>query len=484
MTVILTDNPADRGNQNALRADCACDCQCACPTDGAAIPVLSLPAAYYLELTPECNNACPGCGNVFDRVGWVSNPPLDSSPSQDGAGWKNLISRLAGHAQQFKLTGGAPPLDSSLSQDGAGWKNLISRLAGHAQQFKLTGGEPTLHPDFAPIVRHIDALGIPFTLFSNGRWRDPARLLRLLRGLTHFEGFLISLHGPDAAAHEAFSGVPGSFAQTAGNIRRTVDAGLDVALSIVVNQRNFDRIPEMLDLALRLGANHLVVNRLIGAPIPGLTPDEAQLRRAMAAVERLRAEGQPIRFGNCIPQCFEVSSSRGCTAGSTFATIDAWGRLRPCNHAPLVAGDLNAQPVEDVWHSAVMNRWREMLPEGCAGCAALAACHGGCRAQAMLVGAGQDPLIGEPLAELVPAAEPALCLWGELRPVGAFARRDEPGMTVLLNKGAAMPVAEARLPWLRWLDGALTLRQIQGQGGAAAVDWIGALHQEGMIAWR
>ncbi|MBN1934219.1 MAG: radical SAM protein [Anaerolineae bacterium] len=444
MTVILTDNPADRGNRNTACADCACDCQCACPTDGAAIPVLSLPAAYYLELTPECNNACPGCGNVFDHLGRVSSPPLDVS----------------------------------------GWKTLISSLAAHAQQFKLTGGEPTLHPDFEAIARHIDALGIPFTLFTNGRWHESDSLLRLLSGLAHFEGFLISLHGPDAAAHEAFSGVPGSFEQTAGNIRRAVDAGLDVSLSVVVNRENFNRIEETLDLALHLGANHLVVNRLIGAPLLALTPDEAQLRRAMAAVELLRAGGQPIRFGNCIPHCFEASSSRGCTAGSTFATVDAWGRLRPCNHAPLIAGDLTAQPVEVVWHSAAMRHWRGMLPDGCAACAAFAACHGGCRAQAMLVGAVQDPLIAAPLSSLVPSVGPELRLWGGLCPVGAFVRCDEPETIVLLNKGAAVPVSAARLPWLDRLDGALTLRQIQGQCGTAAVDWIGALHQEGMIAWR
>ena len=76
MRVILTDDPNDRGEQlNAAQVDCACDCDCACPVDslssdeassqGEPTPVLSRPVAYYLELTPACQNRCPGCGNVY-----------------------------------------------------------------------------------------------------------------------------------------------------------------------------------------------------------------------------------------------------------------------------------------------------------------------------------------------------------------------------------------------------------------------------------
>ena len=158
-----------------------------------------------------------------------------------------------------------------------------------------------------------------------------------MRDTTTCEGLLVSLHGPDASTHEAFSGVPGSFDETVTNLRRATGAGLDVATSMVITHSNWERIEETLDLVLSLGANHVVCNRFIGAPLEGVTPSQAQLRAAIATIESLRLAGKPIRFGNCIPQCFAPSSSRGCTAGSTFATIDPWGRMRPCNHAPLIA---------------------------------------------------------------------------------------------------------------------------------------------------
>jgi len=447
MPVILTNNPTDLGKR--LVGSDQCDCNCACPIDGMLPPVLSLPAAYYLELTPACNNRCPGCGNVYAAERESSRPRTGASSALNGTQWCDLIARLARHA-------------------------------GH---FKITGGEATLHPDLAQILHQLEDCGTPFTLFTNGRWTHPDALLRLLRGTLTCEGLLVSLHGPDAGTHEAFSGVPGSFDETVNNIRHATDAGLDVATSIVITRRNWDRIPETLNLALSLGANHVVCNRLIGAPVAGVAPHQGELRAAIASVEALRAAGRPIRFGNCIPLCFESSSSRGCTAGSTFATIDPWGRMRPCNHAALITGDLRAGSVEKAWRGEVMDRWRALVPAACSVCAALATCHGGCRAQALLTGQAQDPLIQRPLIRAPSAPDTKLSLFAGLRPVGQFTRRPERDGDLLLHKSQVVPLPASYERLVSRLDGALTLRQIERQQGHAAVEWIAALYQEGLVSW-
>ena len=156
--VLLTDNPNDLGPRaGVVQVDCACDCDCACPIEGSApLPVLDLPVAYYLELTPRCNNRCPGCGNVYAGARPSSSPPWNRP--QVGGG----------------LRGGASP--SPL--DGTEWQALIARLARHAHHLKLTGGEPTLHPDFPSIVRAIEERDLSFALFSNGRWPDPGATIR------------------------------------------------------------------------------------------------------------------------------------------------------------------------------------------------------------------------------------------------------------------------------------------------------------------
>ncbi|MCP4542529.1 MAG: radical SAM protein [Chloroflexi bacterium] len=446
MNVVLTDNPTDLGKRSfSSHQDCACDCQCACPTDGAPIPTLSLPVAYYLELTPICDNRCPGCGNVY-------------------ADARN---------------------ENPISLNGTKWRNLIERLVPHTHQFKLTGGEPTLHPDFAEIVRTVEDYGIPFTLFTNGRWSDPEDLLRLLRDTTTCEGLLISLHGPDAATHESFSGVPGSFDETIANIRRATHAGLDVAISIVINRHNWDRVAETLDLALSLGANHVVCNRYISQDMPAdsVSPSQVQLRAAITIIESLHAAGKPIRFGNCIPQCFQASSSRGCTAGSTFATIDPWGQMRPCNHAALIAGDLRTQSVQDVWQGETMSHWRSLVPPSCTVCSVFPTCHGGCRAQALPAEHAQDPLIRAPLVKQPSVPDPELLLYSGLRPMGKFTHRVESSGDVLIIKGQVVSVPADCKPLVPQLDGSLTLGQIERRYGHAAVNWIGALFQESMVTW-
>jgi len=61
---------------------------------------------YFIEITPECNNACSGCGNVFAD---------DRSP--------------------------APmPVQA--------WRTVLDKIASTIGYLEVTGGEPTLHPDF------------------------------------------------------------------------------------------------------------------------------------------------------------------------------------------------------------------------------------------------------------------------------------------------------------------------------------------------
>jgi radical SAM protein with 4Fe4S-binding SPASM domain len=217
-----------------------------------------------------------------------------------------------------------------------------------------------------------------------------------LLGLPQCLGLLISLHGSTAQAHEAFSGIAGCFAETCANIRRATRAGLPVAISTVFTRHNVAQLADVVELARSLGARQVVFNRHLGLPVPEIAITSDELREAVRAVEALRAAGRNVKFGSCIPACFAASSSRGCAAGAAFAAIDPWGNVRPCNHAPLVAGSLRWQSAEDIWRSPGMDYWEALLPKQCSSCGLFSACHGGCRAMAMLMKSRKDPLIGRP----------------------------------------------------------------------------------------
>jgi radical SAM protein with 4Fe4S-binding SPASM domain len=334
---------------------------CACHADDLNLQWTGEGLAFaFLELTPACNNRCIGCCNVF----------------------------------------AARRIPASLPAQA--WQGLIARLATHVKWLKVSGGEPTLHPEFAEIASFIHTLELPFRLLTNGRWSEPERVLALLRPMASTITLLVSLHGPDAASHEAFSRVDGSFIEAAANVCRAAEAGLRVSTSTVLTRHNWNRVEEMVEFARSLGADHAVFNRYIGRPLPVLEATPAQVAQAIERVEALIAAGRPVRWGTPVPLCATPRATGGCLAGDAFATVDPWGNVRPCNHAPYVVGNLLAQSFEEVWHSSKMEAWRKMTPLECAGCTLYESCHGGCRAEVLLRPPSSYPLPRQPYRVEVP----------------------------------------------------------------------------------
>ncbi len=362
----------------------------------------------------------------------------------------------------------------------------MAHIALHTHTLKLTGGEPTLHPEFADIILDIAEMGIAFTLFTNARWPNPQTIIGLLKSTPQCGGLLVSLHGPDAVTHEAFTNTPGSFEETCENIRRATAAGLRVHTSTVLTRYNCDRVHQIAALSQSLGAQWAVFNRYLGRAMPDLEPDEDQLRCAVHGIEALRrsAVGDwrlafSVKYGNCIPQCFVPSSSTGCWAGVAYCTIDPCGNLRPCNHSPLVAGNVLDEPLEVIWHSEAMNRWRGLLREGCKTCAELETCHGGCRALVEL--RGQDPLIRQPIQDQ--SRQPVeLTLYEKSRPKINCTVRAESFGYALVRGTRIVPVTAQARSVLDILDGRRTLQQIRDDLGQEALDFVGTLYQRGLIS--
>jgi radical SAM protein with 4Fe4S-binding SPASM domain len=407
--------------------------------------VLSTPALFSLELTPLCNSRCSGCFNVF----------VEDKRRRSGSLMRQ------------------PPL--SLGR----WRAILDRLAPHAHRFKLTGGEPTLHPEFEIIVDHIRDLGTSLTVFTNGRWRKPHRVLDVLARTPNLTGLLISLHGATAASHEVFSNVPGSFDETVTSIRRAVGVGISVTLSTVLHRANLGELAEIVALAKSLGVGHVVFNRYLGRPVSEIAISDAQLMQATHAVDMLREQGAPVSFGNCVPQCFTPSSSTGCLAGVAFCAVDPWGNLRPCNYSRIIAGDLLNGTLEEAWHSPEMERFRRAIPQACHTCAAFGTCHGGCRALAMELNLPGDPLMVEPLREFDPP--PPVRMGRNWRLVRRFQVRQEPFGLVLMRGNALLAVHPEASAILDRLDGTRTLGELERALEPAALALIGELVRRKMV---
>lgn len=125
----------------------------------------------------------------------------------------------------------------------------------------FTGGEPTIHPQFVEILQLAKKLGMRTSIGTIGtRLADPAFAARALPFL---DEALFSLHGPDAATHEALTRRPGSFArlERAMALGRA-QPGFRIFVNTVLVRENAHRLVETVKLARERGAELLVVSNV------------------------------------------------------------------------------------------------------------------------------------------------------------------------------------------------------------------------------
>ena len=406
--------------------------------------VPSAPISYAVELTWDCQHACPGCANV-------------PRTQRDNVlhDWKGLLDAIA------------PP----------------GNRRQYAELIRLTGGEPTLHPEFADILRYVDSFGIPHATFTNGLWQQPDRFVETWQACRHFVGLLVSVHGSTAGQHRVFThadasgAVPTAFDSTCANIRQAAKAGLDVFTNTVLTRANWDRIEEMVALSQDLGAGCAVFNRYLGKP-HALEPEDRQLRQAIETVERLQAAGAACHLGNCIPPCFCPNSSPGANEAIEHCVIAPDGAVRPDSLTAYTFGNLFELPISAIWHSEQAEWYRRQIPAACGQCVELPRCRGGCKAVAVEHHLTGDRVMTEPILEASPKTLEIDQSW---IPVPHFHLREETFGYLLCRYNWSVPVSQAAKPLLDWLDGRHTVAQFHQQFGDDALTFIGHLYQEGCI---
>ncbi len=185
---------------------------------------------------------------------------------------------------------------------------LHSHARAGGDHLLLTGGEPTLHPVFPYTVELAQRLGFRVAVGTNGaRLCDPpfaSRVLPLLAELS------LSIHGADAATHDASTRRAGSFEQlmaTRSNAARLTPA-LAVAANTVVTARNAGQLEEVVTLCAEQGIGRLLVSSVApeGAALRSYGTLAVPLARWRALAPRLvaagDAQGVRLRFFG-LPLC-------------------------------------------------------------------------------------------------------------------------------------------------------------------------------------
>ncbi len=134
--------------------------------------------------------------------------------------------------------------------------DIISQIAKFGNPILvLSGGEPLYRPDIFELAEYGTSLGLRVALATNGTLvtRDVAEKIKHA-GIKRVS---ISLDGSDAATHDSFRGIPGAFDAAVYGLRNLQDVGVSVQINTTIARHNAHQLPEVLDLARRLGADAL-----------------------------------------------------------------------------------------------------------------------------------------------------------------------------------------------------------------------------------
>ncbi|HEY1731863.1 MAG TPA: radical SAM protein [Terriglobales bacterium] len=134
--------------------------------------------------------------------------------------------------------------------------NIISQIAEFSNPILvLSGGEPLYRPDIFQLAEYATSRGIRTALATNGTLvtKDVAEKIKNA-GIKRVS---ISLDGSDSTTHDSFRGIPGAFDAAIYGMRNLQQYGVSVQINTTIARHNAHQLPDVLDLARRLGADAL-----------------------------------------------------------------------------------------------------------------------------------------------------------------------------------------------------------------------------------
>src|SRR3954451_23519549 len=202
-------------------------------------------------------------------------------------------------------------------------------------QLALTGGEPMLRRDLVELCAGARDAGLYSSLITAGTLltRDRAQALKSA-GLDHVQ---ISIQSPDAEDNDRIAGNR-SFEKKLAAARYAKELDFPLTINCVLHRHNLDRIEELLDLALELGAQRLELanTQYYGWAVANqdaLMPSRGQLERGEEAVRRFRERvGPKVDVLWVLPDYFE-DLPKPCTGGwgRTAMVMAPNGDVMPCH---------------------------------------------------------------------------------------------------------------------------------------------------------
>jgi hypothetical protein len=231
--------------------------------------------------------------------------------------------------------------------DGLAWPE---RDAG-VLWLQLTGGEPMIDRLFPDVYSRAWELGIVLTILSNGSRLWHPKILDLLTTRRPHK-ITLSVYGATAESYDGLTRRRGAFRLFERGLHAGHEAGLPLALSMIVTRHNAHEVNQMRDLADRLGIPMDEYVNMVPTIYGGAETLPSQ------SAEHLRAR-----------QVFT-----GCNAGHTFFHVDPHGNASICKVGREPAIPLIEEGAEGLRRLGRIADSLLLRQGGCSGCTLQGSC--------------------------------------------------------------------------------------------------------------
>ncbi len=233
---------------------------------------------------------------------------------------------------------------------------------------QITGGEPMVDRLFTETYEAAFDQGMMLTILSNGSRLFLPRILELLTGRPP-DRITLSVYGATEASYDGLTRRKGAYRLFMKGLNAAHEAGLPLALSMIVTRHNAHEVPQMRALAERIGASMDEYTNMVPTIYGG---DETLPTQSASHLRKRR----PFT---------------GCNAGHTFFHVNPFGQASICKVGRDPNIDLLTEGVEGLRGLGTIADSLLLRQGGCTGCSLQGTC-GTCMPLVQLYRKAKAPL--------------------------------------------------------------------------------------------
>jgi len=314
------------------------------------------PLALLAELTHRCPLRCPYCSNPV------------------------ALERAAGELREEE------------------WRRVLGEAAAlGVLQVHFSGGEPMARRDLLALIASASDHGLYSNLITSGALGGEREISAFAAaGLKHVQ---LSFQDFAPANSDRIAGLAGAHARKTSFAAAVRAAGLPLTVNMVVHRQNLGGVPEMIDMALALGARRLEIAHVqyyawALTNRAALLPNRQQLDEATRVVAAARDRLKGVLAIDYVVPDYHGVRPKSCMNGwgRQFLNVTPSGKAVPCHAAESLPGivfpSVRDGNLADIWYrSHAFNRFRgtDWMAEPCRSCDRREIDWGGCRCQAFLL---------------------------------------------------------------------------------------------------